>query len=51
MERSANNHRFLDGDINKFCLMLRKAVYPYKYMNSWQRFNKTSLPEKKRISQ
>ena len=27
--------------------MLRKGVYPYEYMDSWERFNETSLPPKK----
>ena len=27
--------------------MLRKGVYPYEYMDSWERFNETSLPDKK----
>ena len=26
--------------------MLRKGVYPYEYMNTWKRFDETSLPEK-----
>ena len=26
--------------------MLRKGVYPYEYINSWKRFNETSLPNK-----
>ena len=26
--------------------MLRKGVYPYEYMDSWERFNETSLPNK-----
>ena len=26
--------------------MLRKGVYPYEYMDSWERFNETSLPSK-----
>ena len=32
--------------INKFILFLRKGVYPYEYMDSWERFNETSLPSK-----
>ena len=24
--------------------MLRKGVYPYEYMDSWEKFNETSLP-------
>ena len=26
--------------------MLRKGVYPYEYMDNWERFNETSLPNK-----
>ena len=40
-------YNFYKSDINKFILLLRKAVYPYEYMNSWNRFNKTSLLDKK----
>ena len=32
--------------INKLILLLRKGVYPYEYMDSWERFNETSLPSK-----
>ena len=38
----ANTYECCDGDINKFCLMLRKGIYPYKYMDSWKRFRETS---------
>ena len=38
---------FFNGDINKFGLLLRKGVYPYEYMDSWEGFDETSLPEKK----
>ena len=27
--------------------MLRRGVYPYKYMDIWGRFNETSSPDKK----
>ena len=30
-----------------FVMLLRKGVYPYEYMDSWERFNETSLPDKK----
>ena len=33
--------------LTKFILLLRKSVYPYEYMDSWQRFDETSLPDKK----
>ena len=47
IRRFANIYKFCEGDINKFILLLRKAVYPYEYMNSWERFDETSLPGKK----
>ena len=25
---------------------MRKSVYPYQYMDDWEKLNKTSLPEK-----
>ena len=46
-EKFPNTYRFCNGDLNKFVLLLRKGVYPYEYMDSWERFNKTSLPPKK----
>ena len=27
-------------------MLLRKEVYPYVYMDEWEKFNQTSLPEK-----
>ena len=41
-----NTYKFCDKDINKFILLLRKGVYPYEYMDNWERFNETSLPNK-----
>ena len=35
-----------NGDTNKFVLWLRKGVYPYEYVDSWEIFDKTSLPDK-----
>ena len=40
-------YQFCNGDLNKFVLLLRKGVYPYEYIDSWERFNETSLPPKK----
>ena len=34
------------GD-NQFCLMFRKGVCSYEYMDCWQRLNETTMPEKK----
>ena len=40
-------YQFCDGDLNKFILLLRKGVYPYEYMDSWETFDETTLPPKK----
>ena len=40
-------YKFCNGDLNKFVLLLRKGVYPYEYMDSWEGFDETSLPNKK----
>ena len=47
MKKFKNAYSFCNNDLNKFILLLRKGVYPYEYMDSWERFNETSLPSKK----
>ena len=42
----ANMYEFCNEDINTFILLLRKGVYPYEYMDSWERFDGTLLPDK-----
>ena len=44
-------HQFCNGDLNKFVLLLRKGVYPYEYMDSWERFDEESLLDEKSFSQ
>ena len=39
-------HKFCNGDLNNFFLLLRKAIYPYEYIDSWERFNKNTIPPK-----
>ena len=46
IQRFANTYKFCNGDLNKFILLLRKGVYPHEYMDSWQRFDEKSLPDK-----
>ena len=45
IQRFANINEFCNGDLNKYILLLRKDVYPYEYMDIWERFNETSLPD------
>ena len=46
-EKFPRTYKFCNSDLNKFVLLLRKGVYPYQYMDIWERFNETSLPPKK----
>ena len=45
-EKFPNTYQLCNEDLNKFILLLRKGVYPYEYMDSWERFNETTLPDK-----
>ena len=44
IKRFASIYKFCDKDINKFILLLRKGISPYEYMDSWERFDETLLP-------
>ena len=43
-ENISRTYKFCDGNVNKLVLLLRKGVYPYEYMDSWERFKETLLP-------
>ena len=46
IKRFASTYEFCNKNLNKFVLLLRKGVYPYEYMDNWERFNEASLPNK-----
>ena len=46
MERFSNTYEFCDKNLNKFVMLLRKGVYPYEYMDGWDRFNEKIIPSK-----
>ena len=47
IKKFPNVYRFCDGNLDKFILLLRKGVYPYEYMDSWEKSDESSLPPKK----
>ena len=49
IKRFANMYEFCNGDINKLIFLVRKGVYPYEYMDSWERYDETSLPDKEAL--
>ena len=46
IKKFKNTYSYCNNNLNKFTLLLRKGVYPYEYMDNWERFNETSLPSK-----
>ena len=46
VERFANTYKFCNNDINKFIMLLRKGVYPYEYIDGWDKFNEKIIPSK-----
>ena len=49
INRFANTYGFCNKDFNKFILLFRKGIYPHEYINSWARFDETSLSDRKAI--
>ena len=47
IKKFKNTYSFCNNDLNKFIFLLRKGVYPYEYMDSWEKINEKSLPSKK----
>ena len=44
-----NTSKFSNDDINKFILLSKKGVYPYEYIDEWEKFNEATLTEKEEI--
>ena len=50
IEKFPNTYKLCNKDFNKFALLLRKGVYPYEYMDSWERFKKNHYLIKNRFT-
>ena len=47
IENFPSIYQSCNGNLNKFAMFLRKGVYPYEHIDSWEKFNETALPSKK----
>ena len=47
IKKFSSIYQFCNSDLNKFVLLLRKGIDTYEDMDSWEKFNETSLPDKK----
>ena len=50
LKKNFNHTSRFWGCDEKFHLIIRKGVYPYEYMDSWNKFEETSLPPKMRFT-
>ena len=46
LERFANTYKFCDNYLNKFIMLLGKGVYPFEYIDEWDKFNEKITPSK-----
>ena len=49
LKNRLKNTFMFPNDTNKFILLLRKAVYPYEFLDDLEKFNEKSLPEKEKV--
>ena len=47
IEKFSSVYQFCNGNLNKFILLIRKGVYPYEDLDSWEKFDEASSPDKK----
>ena len=46
IKKFSSTYQFCNSDLNKFILLLWKGAYPYEYLDSWEKFDETTLPPK-----
>ena len=46
IKRFANTYKFCNRDLSKFILLLKKGIYPYEYMDNWEKSDETLLPNR-----
>ena len=44
ISKFSNTYQLAQGNLVKFILLLKRGVYPYEYMDNWEKFNATVLP-------
>ena len=43
-DKFPSTYQLAKGNMDTFIFLLRKGVYPYEYMDSWEKFDETELP-------
>ena len=46
IENFPSVYQFCNGDLHKLVLLLWKRLYPYEYMDNWEKCNETALAPK-----
>ena len=49
IEKFPSIYQLCNGNLNKFVLLLRKDIYSYECMDSWEKFDETTLPPKENL--